>query len=80
MITQRCVFCGTPAQIEGICVYSMKERCSKKECLEKSKEYGANKDRILAYYADEKERVLRPIKEQLDTELFLLDRDSFKHT
>ena len=75
----RCVFCGKLAMIDGICGISGEHRCYDDVCMDLATRYASKKDSILSDFANEKERVLRPLKEKLDMDLFLHGRDSLKY-
>lgn len=71
----KCVVCGKPASFDSVCMFTHKPRCSDPKCFEAAQEYAKRKDEILKDFSNEKERVLRPLKDKLDTELFLIERE-----
>ena len=49
--------------------------CEKPECYEKAIEYEQKKNKLVADFAREKERILRPWCEKYEVDMFLLDQE-----
>ncbi len=52
--------------------------CNAEKCIKATFEYAEKRDRIVTDFAIEKERLLKPWLEKMNTEIFLLDREYFK--
>jgi len=77
-----CIVCGETFPLTELtaatCIYTGGSRCSKGECLTKARKWKQKRDEIISNFAIEKERILKPWIEKLNSELFLLDREYLK--
>jgi len=79
MFIIKCPICGEPTDLtKGICIYLGESRCNNPECYKKAKEWHLKKEKIMMDFSDEKERLLRPTRDKLDADLFLLNKEYLK--
>ena len=70
----KCAFCGEIHFSTVSHLFTNKHLCDKEECKKKAVDYEKEKDRIINEFANEKERILKPLKEKLEMDLFFNDR------
>ena len=69
-----CAFCGKPADLTGQSILTTEKTCGDIECVMNIREYANKKDEVVANFVIEKERLLKPWLEKMNSELFLLER------
>lgn len=73
-----CAICGGLVSQTHVWFFTNLDVCDEEECRDRAKEYEKKKDDIIQNFVLEKERLLRPWKEKMEAELFLLKRDYLK--
>lgn len=81
MARPKCIMCGAELDWSAMmssCFLTGGQRCGSEDCHTKAMEYSGKRDAILKQYTEEKLRVLFPIKERQDTDIFLLEQEYLK--
>lgn len=75
----RCSICGEViTKYEGENYFVSGPLCWSSKCKDAAQEYANKKQAMLLDFAKEKEALLRPLREKLDMDLFLLGRQYIK--
>jgi hypothetical protein len=75
MVIFACPFCGEEADPLSFSIFCGPSRCHKEICREKDKAVHDKIQKLLRIFAEEKYILLKPLKEKLDADLFLLKQE-----